>query len=120
MADKKIKLSIAGKDVTCNFGVNYFYKHFNEITGIDLLIDGLKGMASTKIFDIIPAIYFAGYKAECSTKKEEPKLSKEDFEHHVLSANEEVATSMFQDYSNVINPKEEEKPGEVVAQAVSL
>lgn len=118
--DKKIKLSIAGQDVTCNFGVNYFYKHFNEITGIDMLVEGLSGMATTKIFEIIPAIYFAGYKAECSIKKEEPKVSKEDFEYHVLSANEEVAIDMFTDYKNVINPKEEEKPGEEAAQAVSL
>lgn len=109
MAEKKIKLSIAGQEVTCNFGINYFYKHFNEATGVDMLVEGLAGIGSTKMFDLIPGIYYAGYRAECSLTKSEPKLTKEDFDFHVLSADETVAAKMINDYVNTINPPDEKK-----------
>lgn len=102
-------LSVAGQEVTCNFGINYFYKHFNDATGVDMLVDGLKGIETTKMFDLIPAIYYAGYRAECSLKKEEPKVTKEEFDHHVLSADEAIAAKLVTDYINTINPPEEKK-----------
>jgi hypothetical protein len=116
---KKIKLSVAGQEVVCNFGVNYFYKHFYEITGTDMLVDGLKELASVKMFSLVPAIYCAGYFAECSLKKEEPKISKADFESHILSMDEKGAADMLNDYLNAINPKEETKEGEEIAQTVN-
>jgi hypothetical protein len=119
MADKKIKLSVAGQEVVCNFGVNYFYKHFYEITGVDMLVDGLKGIETTKMFEVVPHIYFAGYKAECSVSKTDSQLNKDDFEHHVLSMDEAGATNLIKDYLNAINPKEETKQGEEQAQTVS-
>lgn len=112
MADKKITLSIEGQEAVCNFGVNYFYKHFNEATGIDMLVEGLKGIETTKMFDLVPAIYFSGYRAECSIKKQEVKIKKEDFEHYVLSADEATAAKMVTDYIQTINPS----AGEAVAQ----
>lgn len=85
-----------------------------------MLVEGLKDIATTKMFDLVPSLYFAGYKAECSSKKEEPKLTREDFDHYVLSADESAAVKLVTDYLNIINPKEEEKPGEEVAQTESL
>lgn len=120
MADKKIKLSIAGQEVTCNWGSNWYYEHFWQITGVDMLVEGLKGIETTKMFRIIPAVYYAGYLTDCSVKKEEPKLKKEDFEYHVLSGDEVLAASMIKDYFDCINPKEEEKQGELAAQTESL
>jgi hypothetical protein len=114
MADKKIKLVVGEQEVTCNFGVNYFYKHFQEASGIDMLVDGLKGIQTTKIFDVLPAIYFAGYKAECSINMQEVKLTKDQFEHHVLSADESTAGQMLKDYLSAIKPVESE--GELAAQ----
>lgn len=114
MADKKIKLLIAEQEVTCNFGVNYFYKHFNEATGIDMLVDGLKGIESTKIFDLVPAIYYAGYRAECSVSKQAASLTKDQFEHYVLSGNEATATKMLTEYLTCVTPAE--KTGELEAQ----
>lgn len=111
--DKKLTLSVNGQEVTCNFGINYFYKHFHEATGIDMLIEGLKGIDSTKMFEIVPAIYYAGYRAECSLKREDPKLKKDDFEHHVLSADEATAAKLTTDYLHCINP---EPAGESEAQ----
>lgn len=116
MPDKKIKLSIAGQEVVCNFGINYFYKHFKEITGIDMLAEGLKDMATVKMFDLTAGIYCAGYFAECSLKKEEPQIKFTDFEHHILSSDEAIAAKMVEDYLKILNPKEEEKTGEEVAQ----
>jgi aldehyde:ferredoxin oxidoreductase len=116
MADKKITLSIGGQEVVCNFGVNYYYLFFNEITGIDMLVEGLKGIGTTQMFKIIPAIYCAGYMAECRLKKEDPKFTKDDFEHHVLSMDEAGAEKMAIDYSKAINPP---KPGEATAQTES-
>lgn len=111
-------LEISGQTVTCNFGVNYFYKHFNEITKIDMLVDGLKGIETTKMFDLIPAIYYAGYKAECSKKDVEPSLKFKDFEKYVLGGDEALAAKMINDYLGII--KTEDKPGELMAQAETL
>lgn len=119
MADKKITLSIAGQEVVCNFGVNYFYKHFKEISGKDMLVEGLKGIETTQMFDIIHDLYYAGYRAECSVKREEPKLTGDDFEHFVLSSNEAGAGKLITDYLNTIKPPDDELPGEHPAQTIS-
>ena len=95
-----------GQDVVCNFGVNYFYKHFKEISGVDMLVDGLKGIETTKMFDIIPALYFAGYKAECSVNKKESKIPYEIFEFHVLSTDEKGAAKMITDYLDLLTTEE--------------
>lgn len=117
MANKKIKLTINEQEVVCNFGVNYFYKHFKEVSGVDMLVDGLKGIETTKMFDIIHDLYYAGYKAQCSSNKEEPKLTHADFEYFVMSADESVASKLITDYLNTI--KVPELPGEPPAQTIS-
>jgi hypothetical protein len=109
MADKKITLNIGGQEVVCNFGVNYFYKHFKEISGIDMLVDGLKGIETTKMFDIIPALYFAGYKAECSINKKDSTVPYEDFQFHVMSTDEAAAAKMITDYLNLLTTVDEKK-----------
>lgn len=109
MADKKITLSIEGQEVVCNFGVNYFYKHFKEISGIDMLVDGLKGIETTQMFDIIPALYYAGYKADCSINKKDYQVPYEDFQFHVMSNDEKGAAKMITDYLNLLTLSDEKK-----------
>lgn len=52
MADKKITLSIAGQEVVCNFGVNYFYKFYNEITGNDPLVKGFGEVEGVALLNV--------------------------------------------------------------------
>lgn len=119
MAERKLKVLIAGQEVTCNFGINYFYKHFNELTGIDMLGNGIEDVTPGKMLDLIPAIYAAGYLAECSAKKVDPALTKGDFDHHVMSMDEAGAAKMTNDYLDVIKTVDSSKPGEGEAQTKS-
>ena len=76
-----------------------------------MLVEGLKGIETTKMFDIIHDLYYAGYKAECSLTKEEPKLSHSDFEYYVLSGDESTAGKLISDYLKTINVGEPGEPG---------
>ena len=116
MADKKIKLLVAGQEVDCNFGVNYFYKHYKEVTGVDILVDGLKGLTSTEMFDVVASLYYAGYLAECSLSKKAAGLTKEEFDDLVLSSDEEGVGKMVNDYAATIKVE----TGEDQAQTESL
>lgn len=105
MADKKIKLSIEGQEVVCNFGVNYFYKHFEEITGIDPMLKGFGEMEGLRLFDAIVNIFYAGYKAEQSFKREEAVLSREVFEYYVQSKDIEGVNKMSEEFANLSEVK---------------
>lgn len=106
MSDKKVTIHVNGQDAVCNFGINYFYKHFKEITGIDLLVEGLKGFSSTELFDLVGRLYYAGYKAECSKNKSDAVLTEQDFTDMVLSGDEALASKLVNDYVNTL-PKGE-------------
>lgn len=84
-----------------------------------MLVEGLKDIATTKMFDLVSGIYCAGYLAESSVNKKPASLGYDDFKDHVLGLDEASAAKMVTDYLNIINPKEEEKKGEEVAQTVS-
>lgn len=118
---KKLTLTINGIEAVCNFGVNYFYKHYFELTKVDLLVSGLEGIATIKIFEIMPSVYCAGYLAECSLKKEDPKLTFNDFENYVLEGDPDVANKMLSDYMDLMLPgwRENINAGEQQAQTTS-
>lgn len=119
MADKKFNLEIGGKTVTCNFGINYFYKHFKEITGIDMLIEGFGNTDGVNALDATKNVLFAGYKAELSMNKKDPELTIEDFDHHLSSMDTKGVNELMIKFVNIINP-EQKVPGEEMAQTEAL
>lgn len=118
MSYKKIKLSIAGQEVVCNFGINYFYRHYKDITGIDPMVGGFGEVEGLELFDTIGNIFYAGYRAESSLKKAEPVLSKEDFIYYVMSMDRDGVNKMSEEFTNLIVTKEDQ-PGEQAAQTIS-
>jgi hypothetical protein len=120
MADKKVTLSIAGKEVVCNFGVNYLYKFFKEVTGKDLMVDGLTGITTSEVFDIVPALFYSGYKADRATEKQPAELTHEDFSDHFYAGDVDLVQKAFTDYMDVISPgwnDKKDEPGEAQPQA---
>jgi hypothetical protein len=107
MPDKLITLTVEGKQAVCNFGINYFYKHYKELTGTDLLVNGLDGITTVKLFEIIPALYCAAYLSECSKHRKDPEIKLDDFAHHILSLDEAGAAKMLTDYTNLLSPPKE-------------
>lgn len=102
MRDRKIKLSIKGQEVVCNFGINYHYEHYFNLTGEDLLVSGFEGISTVKMFKIIPALYCAAYMSQCSINGQQQNLTLEDFRHHVLSMDEAGAAKMMTDYTSLL------------------
>lgn len=112
MADKKITLSIAGQEVVCNFGVNYFYKFYNEITGNDPLVKGFGEVEGVALFDTITNIFYAGYLTDKKITKSDGNLTKDDFEFHVQSMDVEGVNKMSEQFAEILGVKGEAKPGE--------
>lgn len=110
MADKKITLEIAGKSVTCNFGINYFYKHFKDITGIDMLLNGFGDTDGVNALEATKNILYAGYKAENSLNKSENGLTIEDFDHHLSSMDTKGVNDLMIKFVNIINPEQKGEP----------
>lgn len=98
MSDKKVTIEINGKEAVCDFGVNWYYKFYYEATGKDLLVTGLQSLASSEMFDMLPALFFAAYKAECKMTKKDPELELKDFEELLLSSDEAFAGKMLNDF----------------------
>lgn len=102
MPDKILTLTVEDKQAVCNFGINYFYKHYHEQTGTDLLVSGFEEIKSSKIFETLPALFYSGYLAQCSKSRKDPELSKEDFNHYVYCLDEAGAGKMFTDYVEIL------------------
>jgi hypothetical protein len=78
---KEKNLIISGKSISVNFSVNYFFKYFVKETGIDLLSENpinVEENDTTKVFDYLAMLIYAGNKAKHSLDKTEGALSKED------------------------------------------
>jgi hypothetical protein len=114
----KVKtLSLNGKDVVVNFGINYFYRYFLEATGVDLIANGLVDIGTVKVFDYLAAFIYAGHKAECSFNRQKCELPFEDCQHEVLSMSEVEATKLLTECFTLLSGKTEDEEKNVKAQA---
>lgn len=82
---KKVQLLIGSLAVTCNFGINYFYHHYRNLTKVDLLKEPLTSLNGVVAFDTLADLFYAAHKAECSHQKTEEVVSREDIENYILS-----------------------------------
>jgi hypothetical protein len=80
------KITIGEVDFNLNLTVNWFYKYFLEITGIDLLANPrLEDATGVKAFEYAAAFVAAGYQANCRMNKTEVKHTKEAIEEMIMS-----------------------------------
>lgn len=119
MADRKISLSIAGHDIVCNFGTNFYYKDFYEQTGDDLLVkyeEIYAELATSKVFKRLPQLYYAAYTGGCHFSNEEIKLKFEDFQWAMCSPGEVDLAKFLSDFLEINKGQEtngEEKKTEL-------
>jgi hypothetical protein len=102
MKQKQIKI----QDVTLpiNLGVNYFYKYFFEMTGVDLIANPkLEGAEGVKMFEYAAAFIAAGYKAECKITKTDELHTKDDIEHMINSMDLLDASKIVIELVNLMN-----------------
>lgn len=106
-------MTIDGKTIPVNFGVNWFYKFYNETSGKDLMT-GFAVETSLQVLEFCVNIYYAGYMAASKMDKFTPEITKEQIEDHVMSLNMAEATKLMNDYTNTV--KKSQPEGEEQAQ----
>lgn len=105
MSNKKMTVTLDGKEITLNFGVGRFYDLFKETTGFDLL-DQAADFNSVKMNKVVQGLVYAGYVAEEKLNKREPSLTKEWIFEEVLNAD---TAQIYSAYAEVVNPKAAEE-----------
>lgn len=105
MGNKKMTVSLGGKELVLNFGTGRFYNEFKEAAGYDLTTLG-DGFDAAKLVFVVQNIVYAGYVAEKKKNKEQVELTKELVYDLVI---DEDTTEIFNEYTALVNP---EKPGE--------
>ena len=79
-------ITIGEVKFSLNLSVNWFYKYFLEITGIDLLANPrLEDATGVKSFEYAAAFVAAGYQPQCRMDKSEVKYSKDQIEEMIMS-----------------------------------
>ena len=76
--EKKKTIKVKEQEFAVNFGVMWFYKHFKEAIGVDLIQKGnltWEEIQGTQVVDYIAAFLYAGVKADYSVRREESPLS---------------------------------------------
>lgn len=100
MAEKKITVVINGKDVVCNYGVNWFYEHYKKDSGHDIIKDGgfnEVDIQSTQLFETVQSLLWAGILTEASLNKTEPPVTREDVVYHVMGGTAESVNQLMVD-----------------------
>lgn len=120
---KRITVTIADKEIVIDFGVNYFHKHFKDLSGIDMLSEGVSGFLTLEGFSIAAKMIVAGNMAVKSleSKYPEPAAAPDatvgEVEHYFYSQDQETAYKIIADLIAAFAPKkEDEEPGEAKTQ----
>lgn len=115
MSKQLITLQVAGKQVTCNFGINYFYKFVYDITGRDMLSGNIDGLGSALGFELLADLVYAGYKANNTVSGTKEDVTHEEITRHFLSMSPAEFTAALTDAIKAMNP--EAATGEAETQA---
>lgn len=114
---KLIPIQVNGQQVSCDFGVNWFYKHYHDVTGKDMLEgNGLEGVGTYKTFDVAAALFYAGHKAHASATKTTELITLEAITDYVMALDLKEAIALIKLYTDTL-PKAE--PGEAESQAAA-
>jgi hypothetical protein len=95
--DKKLSLKIGEKEVSLNFGVNWFFEFYKNDSGHDLVKDPnleLLDLRSIEVFSYLKNMIWAGYQAECKMQKVPTELSREDVENYIMGGTEQQAADL--------------------------
>jgi hypothetical protein len=100
-------VSIGELKLSLNLSVNWFYKYFLEITGIDLLANPrLEDATGVKSFEYAAAFVAAGYRAQCKMDKTEVKHTKEEIEDMIMSLDPVEAVGIVLQLTSEMGGKE--------------
>jgi hypothetical protein len=111
--NKTNTLKISGRSIEVNFSVNYFFKYFLEATGIDLLDEkpiNVEESNTSKIFDYLSGLIYAGNKAKHSLEKTEGALTKEEATDMVFCLTPVDAITLLGECMSILNPDEKNVP----------
>ena len=112
--DKKMTLSLDGKELALNFEVVYFYDYFLEYTGVDIFKESQKPMdennelvkaldSSTGYFKFVTGLVTAGYHAECSAKEIEIEYDVKKIKHLIYSKTFVEVSAILDAYNSVMS-----------------
>jgi hypothetical protein len=105
------KIIIGKNQFSLNLSVNWFYKYFLEITGIDLLANPrLEDATGVKAFEYAAAFVAAGYQAQCKMDKTEVKFSKDQIEDMIMSLDPASAVGIVLQLTSEMGGKNVEAP----------
>jgi hypothetical protein len=113
--NKTNSLKISGKSIDVNFSVNYFFKYFLDATGIDLLSEkpiNIEESDTTKVFDYLSGLIYAGNKAKHSVEKTEGALTKEEATDMVYCLTPVDAIVLLTECMKILNPDEKNVPSQ--------
>lgn len=102
---KKMTVSLGGKDLVLNFGVNRFYHLFKEGTGHDILNLG-EGFDIDKLVLFAQGFIYAAYYSECKLNKVAPEFTKDEIFEFVMDADSSLPGDIFRKYNESVSPGE--------------
>ena len=99
-------VSLGGKDLVLNFGVNRFYHLFKEGTGHDILTFG-EGFDISKLVLFAQGFVYASYYSECKLNKTQPEYTKDEIFEMVMDADNSLPNEIFVKYNNSVTSGEQ-------------
>lgn len=111
---KKTNIQLAGKELTLNFGANYFVKYFYDSTGIDLIEsaevtfsgDIKKYEDWERFMKVICGFIYAGLMCDAKLTKYEPALNYDEISDAVYSMSSDEAGKLFAEVMKAFTPGE--------------
>ncbi len=98
-------VSLGGKELVLNYGVNRFYHLFKEGTGQDIMTLG-EGFDISKLVMFAQGFVYAAYYSECKLNKTNPELTRDEIFELVMDADVSLPNEIFTKYN------ESQMPGE--------
>lgn len=105
---KTMTVSLGGKDLLLNFGVNRFYHLFKEGTGQDILSLG-EGFDISKLVMFAQGFIYAAYYSECKLNKITPVFSKDEIFELVMDADSSLPTKLFKEYNDAVGEQQSQQ-----------
>ncbi len=99
-------VSLGGKELVLNYGVNRFYHLFKEGTGQDILTLG-EGFDISKLVMFAQGFIYAAYYSECKLNKSNPEFSKDEIFELVMDADSSLPNEIFSKYNSSMEPGEQ-------------
>lgn len=104
MDSKRITFDIEGKKITCFFAGNHFHGFLLERLDTATLLKAFKGESSpTDLMDMMPAIFYAGYKAQSKIESKAPEINYDSFESFFMGSTIESRQKLLGQFVSLFN-----------------